>query len=498
MKFTRRTESGMITLKRQLPILLFLLVFLLSGCENDGMDPDKSDITETNGNESSHMPSDGYNPPSLEDDPIAKKFSEMSVVDTSSRTITVISEEYLTKMWVTDFYDGKIYSLSAEEVKYIIEDSVRIYSEYDTIILNHFFLNHTPEMCSQYPYIFEKTIRKSDQKSRHEDLQAIYDIIRYRLEALSSPDAFIGDVGSFNSGYWNNCFAHSDESAKEHIDARYYIPDYSENTDREALLAYFKGDMSLPAPDFDYFNIYRSYTPVIEFISKVGAKKHIFPSEIMTGDIISLQTETPKGDLFLTLDTLFHKFTLQLGTNILMKDMGQYSYDEKGLLILYGSHDATRYVFQADEKGSLKYISYASDPMSNLNITEDLTFEDDTNSLKESPTLTLPWDKDIETAAEWGYYDLPTEEYSAIDEIINCIRHWSSTPAHKDIKYNDWIFKANERYIEICACGELSCYDRITAVTRYCRLTDEEWSAIMRILKKYAPIANNAVTHSAF
>lgn len=149
-----------------------------------------------------------------------KKFSDMSAISESGKSITVISEEYLNKYW--EARKNKSVALTAAEVNYIVQDSIRIYFEYE-----EFVLVGNPELESMHVALqssytlFDATFRfstisKSALGANY--AQALHDIhwlIMYRLAALSSPDAFIfaeevlqrfGSLADFKSSYVQSIF----------------------------------------------------------------------------------------------------------------------------------------------------------------------------------------------------------------------------------------------------------------------------------------------------
>ena len=73
-------------------------------------------------------------PVSQED--LKEKFSAMYDFSHGDNTISVISEVYLLQdFWGSGNEKEVTHSLSIAEVLYIIQDSIRIYNEYDTVIL---------------------------------------------------------------------------------------------------------------------------------------------------------------------------------------------------------------------------------------------------------------------------------------------------------------------------------------------------------------------------
>ena len=79
----------------------------------------------------------------VEDAPITQgslqaKFESMYEISEDGKTITVISEDYLNNYWRSNYEKEVIHSLTTEEVYFIIQDSIRIYEEYDEVVLTGF------------------------------------------------------------------------------------------------------------------------------------------------------------------------------------------------------------------------------------------------------------------------------------------------------------------------------------------------------------------------
>ena len=68
-------------------------------------------------------------------DSLKAKFEKMYDVSEDGKTITVISQEYLSNYWQSNNEKEVIKSLTTEEVYFIIQDSIRIYEEYDKVVL---------------------------------------------------------------------------------------------------------------------------------------------------------------------------------------------------------------------------------------------------------------------------------------------------------------------------------------------------------------------------
>lgn len=131
---------------------------------------------------------------------LQKKFSDMSRIADSGKSITVISEEYLDHFWREVENDGSSKSLTSEEVMYIVQDSVRLYFEYDEYVL---YAN--PTLMREHSGLIKRNALldgtltyfpiSKELKELDDDFVSIFSdihrIILYRLAALSTADAFI-------------------------------------------------------------------------------------------------------------------------------------------------------------------------------------------------------------------------------------------------------------------------------------------------------------------
>ena len=206
--------------------------------EADDNDSDRYNSEEKCPMENGPDPNIGLGDIIIEDGPTTQaslqaKFEEMYEISEDEKTITVISEAFLDEYW----HELTPRSLSTDEVYYIIQDSIRIYAQYDTVILSGFG-SFAEDSRHAYivPYIREDVVIKtqSDVTPYYEwdDTEAICEIILYRLKALSSPKAFftgeeamlsVGEEPGLNSTMlpWTT----------------FYIPDYSKSTNRDYILS---------------------------------------------------------------------------------------------------------------------------------------------------------------------------------------------------------------------------------------------------------------------
>lgn len=198
-------------------------------------------------------------------DSLQATFEAMYEISEDGHTITVISEDYLNRYW---YSSEKVHSLTAEEVFYIIQDSIRIYETYDKVVLTGFDGSDAAQAADRFPAVEDAVIETSLHKSlffNWDDKDAIYRIIRYRLQALSSPEAFfLAPILNFGSSEL----------------PEYYIPGYSENTDRDYILESFRMSDSDIDPDrtSDLFCVGEKHD-VISFVSKADSQRtKVYPT----------------------------------------------------------------------------------------------------------------------------------------------------------------------------------------------------------------------------
>ncbi len=458
-------------------------LFVLPSCGDDAVD---GTDTDTGSNiqpetEDTGTSSGGSSDPILNAGELDKKFKAMSRTDNNMQSITVITEEFLNKMWIEDFSSDRKYSLSTEEINYIIADSVRIYREYRYIVLEPVLYGTVYsdyEHSSQYPMLFNETIDKSQSTGHHDDCTNIYKIINYRIRALSSPDAFV-TVYDYDS---TDLHPHFSSIIYLTPASAYYIPDYSDKVQSDKLKEYLKDDSDAESAPLDYFCVSPYGTSIVEYYPKGGDGTKLFPSEELTGSKVTFISE---GTL-LMLDTFSMKFNLSLMILSSVLDYGSYTYDqESGVLILYGN--GTRYVFtQTEDKDAYQFMSYASLPNDGTGLIKpDAVFypqeEDITDSLKISRKHNGSYSH-VEPCAIPGHYTLTSDEQSKIEWLVASYTDWKHEYVDHSCKQK-WTFTytAYDLAVMICDCG------RISENYRSRILTDHEWNQIMQILKKHSP-----------
>lgn len=201
--------------------------------------------------------------------PLQAKFEAMYEISEDGKTITVISEAFLDEYW----HELTPRSLSTDEVYYIIQDSIRIYAQYDTVILSGFG-SFAEDSRHAYivPYIREDVVIKTqpDVTPYYEwdDTEAIYEIILYRLKALSSPKAFFtGEEAMLSAGKEPGL------NSTMLPWTTFYIPNYSKSTNRDYILFVvgygIEMNSTVIEDEFsELFSFCNKYEATITFVSK--------------------------------------------------------------------------------------------------------------------------------------------------------------------------------------------------------------------------------------
>lgn len=321
---------------------------------------------------------------------LKKKFSAMYDISEDEKTITVISKEYLSEFWYSNYEKEVIHSLTTEEVYFIIQDSIRIYMEHDKVILAGFVsVSSNNQVAERFPFIEEQEvcIPITSHHDRDKIENDIHTIIMYRLRALSSPKAFFtgadaisfvgGDASAYNSMYPESVF---------------YIPGYSVNTDRDYILSIMGGNSNFTDLEkfTDLFEVSVEGGSGIRFSSVVnGSTTEVYPTEDMF--IYAFGTpedsnenndknanETP--EIFkphFVLDVANGRFRIVMTLEVSSSISG--SYVQKGdKLVLYPYDDKAPegyvYVFQYQEGVGYNYIKGESNPIPGFEFEDDTVF----------------------------------------------------------------------------------------------------------------------------
>ena len=320
----------------------------------------------------------------VDDNPITQgalksKFQAMYEISEDGKTITVISEDYLNNYWRSNYEKEVIHSLTTEEVYFIIQDSIRIYEEYDEVVLTGFAsVSSMMQVAERFPFVKDAVIKTQSDVTPYydwDDTEAIYEIILYRLKALSSPKAFFtgeeairfngGDPALYSSMYPETVF---------------YIPGYSETTDRDYILSTCLGNTDL------FITSILGYS--IQFFSKTyGLTTVVYPTaEMDCGDFF---TTTPGGYEYdnngkipieivygpsLTLN-VNNTFTLSLHSSISSIVGGIYYRIGYELTLVCNSGDSNyTLVFYFQEGEGYRYSKEKSNPPSGYDFEDGTMF----------------------------------------------------------------------------------------------------------------------------
>ena len=226
-------------------------------------------------------PEDMNKEPPVAQNELKQKFAQMSEVSEDGRSITVISEEYLDDYWSDGKTKNKV--LTSEEVFYIIQDSIRIYLNYDSITV---YSNQTLEsmhgnLIACYPLmngtLVEFPLYKQAIDANYvAACQSIHALIVYRLAALSSPDAFIflDDYVGITSLL---------DQASPVLKSIFYVPADAQTQDREILKAFVCGT-PIDNKQIQIFDIfYYGDTRIIHYSKYYsnGSSATVFPTAEM-------------------------------------------------------------------------------------------------------------------------------------------------------------------------------------------------------------------------
>lgn len=216
----------------------------------------------------------------LAQDSLQTKFKAMYDISEDGKIISVISEDYLNSYWRSNYEKEVIHSLTAEEVYFIIQDSIRVYFNYDKVILPGFASHASLSFVAErFPYIEDKEVCRpvTSHLDRERVESDIHTIIMYRLKALSSPKAFFTGEEAMR-------FAGKDSAAYDDMyhASVLYIPGYSANTDRDYILSVMGGGTNSMVPSTDLFDVSVYGGVEIEFSSIAnGSSTKVFPTDKM-------------------------------------------------------------------------------------------------------------------------------------------------------------------------------------------------------------------------
>lgn len=312
---------------------------------------------------------------------LQKKFSAMYDIGEDGKTVTVISLDYLNNYWQSNYEKEVIHSLTTEEVYYIIQDSIRIYMEYDKVILTGFgSVSSTIQDAKRFPYVERREICRSEASTRDQIKGDIYSIIIYRLQVLSSPESFFTGEEAIlfaggNPGIYSSMIAWT----------TFYIPDYSDNTDREYILSVVgksvkNNDEHVDMDEFsDLFGFCNKNGASITFKAKTDEQAiGIFPTDEINRIPVSDRLETDMDDAtnndvtnipglgenstpYFKIDITNGKCSLVSSNGSKVEAEGTY-FQEGNVYILYFDGDF-QYLFYYIEGVGYEYGKVESNPM---------------------------------------------------------------------------------------------------------------------------------------
>ena len=163
--------------------LLLLSSIILTGCmyaiaaDNGEMKPYDLNGQKENSDSSGGNIVEGDAP--LAQDSLQAKFEAMYEISEDGKTITVISEDYLNNYWRSNYEKEVIHSLTTEEVYFIIQDSIRIYEEYDEVVLTGFAsISSIMQVAERFPFVKDGVIKTQPDVTPYyewDDTEAIYE-----------------------------------------------------------------------------------------------------------------------------------------------------------------------------------------------------------------------------------------------------------------------------------------------------------------------------------
>ncbi len=205
MKTNKKIIITAVSLVLLSAVILGVVLFFISNKTGDDKQFSEGDVPF----ESSEVKTDDFvSIPPEPQSALEKKFSAMSKTYETSSGKTVIepfSKEFLTEYWKSNLEKEELKTLSMEEVMFIIQDSVRIYQEYDIVRFPEFRRavntievdKRIPEFIHERANGFFEQTQISYYKDGYENITShsknISAIIFIRLRMLSSPCTIVSD-----------------------------------------------------------------------------------------------------------------------------------------------------------------------------------------------------------------------------------------------------------------------------------------------------------------
>lgn len=168
---------------------------------------------------------------------LQKKFQGMYEISDDGKKITVVSKSFLEDYWRSNYEKEEVRSLNLDEVYFVIQDSIRIYNEFEEVELTEYVCDSSNiEIKERFPLLQKKVIKtgliESDNDNGDMYVKNVLMIIRYRLAALSSPKAFFTSTEACQFSGLNS---------NEYSEDVFYILGYSQKTDRNYILTVIRG-----------------------------------------------------------------------------------------------------------------------------------------------------------------------------------------------------------------------------------------------------------------
>ncbi len=407
----------------------------------------------------------------LEDGPVSQtdlqaKFSAMSRIDEENKTITLITDEYLSQYWSS----GEYRALTTQEVLYIIQDTMNLFYNggYWKIML--------PDSAADSLGILEFS---GPVRNQQENWETVYRIIVQRLTLLSSPEAFM-DGGS--EPY------------------RYYIPGESTVEDRAFFAAYFKGEVdSIVDRDVlaDYFRLAEigvGWEGMI-FLYEQENPRQVYPTEETTEVYLPrLETEWGEEGCYVQLNLLTGSFHMSGSSYQSFAIVGTFERAGEDLL-LYAYGDTVVYVLHREED---HFVSLSEE--SGVHLKAGLVFYGDSDAfwdilLNWTPPETEPGSGGTVTTPpedtvpmEPGVYELPQELREKVyDVLIAPENEWIEAIADCDWSW-EWKAESGEGEIvelRLCSCKTLTDFTN----QRSRKLTEDEWQWLVEVFSELGPAA---------
>ncbi len=257
--------------------------------------------------EVSTVPTPEKDKPSQEE--LRAKFSAMYEINEADNSITVISEEYLKVYWAMNSIKESVRSLSVDEVLYIIQDSIDIFYRYDRVILGSFVAESNAPW--RFPY-FEEEAWYAPVRNQYENVKQIYEIILYRIRMLSSPTAVLEGIP---------------EMHYSHVLKSFYIPGFSDETDREALVNEFI-ETSIPF-ELDFFRLDESDDGDGKVISLYsgGVRTQVYPTLEMEEKNKVVLTSSNSTESYIVLNMLNRTFRFKIDVTKRSSCSGSFEID---------------------------------------------------------------------------------------------------------------------------------------------------------------------------